>query len=505
MGEGAVNPASGPWPFEKHFAGWIPCATGHLSFSLFGKERYFSTANISCGDPATDLAPTRHVFVAQRREAHDLLIPAWVLRHIIRYHRVASDYYLVAETEAATHPVQNGDKLNVFQDKLGCLKGKIFIVVDQATSKLHHKRNRFYKNSIRAAERTHAQYVNQEDAFADSSIFTAFMKDLSGAIADDLVALEFDVRIYRTGETRIHPVEESFPDNDYEGDAVASKCDYIRAMASQAYYFVKDAGHRHYHHNHKQDNALPIMAASASDDESWRRETMWSLVRAVLNSRRKPKIDDLCRAMGISAYASAFQCHLGGHRRSAGDFNKFELIDVTSEYDLEFLNSSLEARVRELNWVRTNRLNLFYAAIATVISTVALWLTSAQWLSARSGESGHEWPIWIETTLRHFVASPEIIIVLGIMAYLVFAVTITSKMPIFRPILQMTQVIIDNTYYSISRVLHVVFGDPADIISSLLRIIFMMFLSVFFADLFFKSIGLSPLFYVWDYISKYLP
>ena len=469
------------WPAEDHFAGWIPCASGHLSFSLFGKETHFSTANVSCQSSP----PSRHIFIAQRRETHDLLLPSWLLRHVFRYHRVAADFYLIANTVAAIHPIQVGAEIKKFPDQLGCLTGSIYIVIDQKSSKLHHSRNRLYKNACRDAEATQAMYVNQDDPLGELAVFTAFPKALQDFRSDDATVLEFEFFAFRTGEIRIVPKNESFPADGYAGEPDAGREDYIRSMAAQAYYFAKDAGHRHYHHNSKQDNVLPVIAASSSDDDGWRRETMWSLVRAVLNARRRPNIEDFSRATGISAYAASFQSHLGGHRRTAANFEAFQPIDVTTEYDLTYLNASLGARREELSWERSSNVQFFNASLATLISMAALWLTAAQWVDSRT-EDGSAYPQWLGGALQWFSASPQLVALLGIFGWMMYIRVQRNKFPFFQTLFGTLVEIIDNLYFSVTRGLHFILGRHGDALAATLR--FIMYMSGF---LFFGQLALG--------------
>ncbi|SDM18624.1 hypothetical protein [Maricaulis salignorans] len=506
MTDRSDTPQTGPWPFPNdHFAGWVPCATGHLSFGLFGRDSQFSTANVS-GNGAT---PTRHVFIAQRRESHDLIIPAWLLRHVFRYHRVAADYFLIANTERALHPIHTVEGIKSFDDELGCLTGTIAIIIDQNANAylngkqsraLHNKRNRFYKSICREAEAAHQEYIHHRDPFGPKSIFTTFKTQIDGLADEGLSLVQFKFAVYRTGEIRIEPIESSFPLDGYEGDEDAGRSDYIRSMAEQAYYFAKDAGHRHYHHYHKQDNLIPITPASRSDDESWRRETMWSLVRAILSARRKHNIEHFSKASGISAYAASFQTHLGGHKRSEKSFTTFVKINVTTEYDLSFLNASLDSRREELSWARSNELQVFFASVGVLISVVGLWLAGAQWKAA-ADPYFYSWPISFDTAITFFVLYPEYIVITFIALWMLYLSRTISEIPWFSNTISTVMEFIDSFYYSITTYAYNLLNDFGERMVSILRI--MMFVGVFIYSL-QKSFSLNGM-NIFHYISDLLP
>lgn len=76
-------------------------------------------------------------------------------------------------------------------------------------------------------------------------------------------------------------------------------------IANQFFIFLKDAGHNHYHHR----EADSITSAHSRDEESsdWTAETLFGLHRAIVSARKYRSQKRLREAMGISAYAEAFE------------------------------------------------------------------------------------------------------------------------------------------------------------------------------------------------------
>lgn len=332
---------------DSHYAGWIPCINGHLSFSLFGDDPQFSSANVRDAKKGNG---HRRIFVAERRYCQDFLVPSRFQAVFPARRRVQSDFYLQAQTEFAAHPVdRTGTKIEPFPDEVGQLSGTISIIIPAEDKAIERSRVDIYRRIRKLAEKTHQSAHRQYEPFQD--VFDAFPKRIGDHRDDGGVVFQFDFVAYRTGEVRIAPVDSSFPLSEYEGDDSADRSDFIQTQAAQAYYFIKDAAHRHYHHEKKKDNILPLVEASRSDDEGWRRETMWSLVRAILNERRKTTIEQFTQATGILAYAESFQDHLGRHVRTGPSFDTFEPIGVTSEYDLTHMKGSLHSRRDELKWL----------------------------------------------------------------------------------------------------------------------------------------------------------
>ncbi len=198
---------------------------------------------------------------------------------------------------------------------------------------------------------------------------------LQDASVRGVVALGADFDLYRTGEFRLFLDSNQPAIADDEGAPNAARFNYL--LASQIYYFAKDIAHRHYHHESSSDNLLPIVAAGPGDDESWRRETLWSLARAVLEMRRRHHLAGHKNALGILAYAEAFQGLLSQVQRSVGG-GGFERILSGPVYDFTHTRMSLEATIEEHDYRKSFWSQFQALIIATTLAGAALWLGAVQ-------------------------------------------------------------------------------------------------------------------------------
>ncbi len=106
------------------------------------------------------------------------------------------------------------------------------------------------------------------------------------------------------------------------------------------------------HHDAKSDQITPLteIGALGADDgeEHWRRDTVWSLSRALDALARKGTLQDLREALGILAYADAFQQTLMRYRRRHDDPGQFEPNSVTYRYDFTHIRESLKVQVDQV-------------------------------------------------------------------------------------------------------------------------------------------------------------
>ena len=120
-------------------------------------------------------------------------------------------------------------------------------------------------------------------------------------------------------------------------------------------------------------------------EELWRRDTVWSLSRAVDALARRGKLKDLREAVGILAYADAFQKTLLLYRRRQEDPFAFEPNAVTYRYDFDHIRESLKVQLDHVNSRRSTLSQMLVSGLAGCIAATAL-LVSA--ISAFNGAVG---------------------------------------------------------------------------------------------------------------------
>ncbi len=378
----------------------MPCITGQLSFSLIGSHTDATTLNLATSTAPGAATPVRYVAVAAERRSSDLPLPGWFVQGFRRW--ATCDFILVAKTAPAEMPVWNRDVLDTNVDHMGVLHGDVFVIphhVDgTASNRVNALRHRA-RNDINSYSADLRSSITEEDG-------DQLIQGIASALSNPPEGVRIPharFRLYRSGELRIWLDPTLIADAHEVGVQVDdAEAGLGPALCRQIYYFIKDTTHRHYHHDQEADNILPLTPAPKIDDISWRRETLWALVRAVLEGRRRSELYAYKDALGVLAYADAFQGLLARIRRPAHQYMQFEEHNQVALYSLGPTKSSIEAKREELTWTHGQRFQLLALIVASSLAVAALWIASVQVESAicRAAQVS-------SATLTTLVASPE--------------------------------------------------------------------------------------------------
>ena len=354
------------------FAGWVPNITGHLSFSLIGLrggEPSCITCNTS--ELGEDGQPQRAIVVSQRRVTKDVPLPF----RLSLPSRI-KEYVLVGRTRPGSRPSIGVDGAIVPKtDTIGILEGDVFVIPHHRDRRANRRAKRL-KVAIRDAISLHSG--RNKARGVRSPLPDDIRKRIQLARDTGLKIPQVQFELHRTGELRIKLPEKHIP-----------------ALAHQAYYFIKDISHRHYHHYRSSDNILPLTEVAPYDDEAWRRNTLWALARAVLEARRRDRLDAYKSALGILSYAEAFQNVLGRVRRGTQSEAKFVIAESVITYDFAQTRASLVAKIDENEYRETNSSQLFIFLLSSLLATAALWIGAVQ-IIAPVCDALHEKPCQIQ-------------------------------------------------------------------------------------------------------------
>lgn len=349
------------------FAGWVPNITGQLSFSLIGLRGGIPncvTANCEL-PPSAAKTPHRVVLVAQKRVTRD--IP---LLFRLGFPAREKHYLLVGKTSAAIRPVLEGRRVKASSDEIGMLAGRV-LVIPYHRNETHRREAAIMVRKARSLMGGATQQCSDPEKLkADVDRLIEVVRGVGVRV------LEVDFELYRTGELRLN-VNPSL----YE------EMDVVEPLARQVFYFIKDISHRHYHHRRSSDNLLPLTSFTGGDDGTWRRNTLWALSRTVLEARRRDRLDGYKSAIGVLAYAEAFQGLLGRVERNSA--KGFALISDPAPYDFTSTRASLEAKIGEHEHRHNGHVAFWGLWITTLIATAALWISAIQ-IQSSACRSLHE-------------------------------------------------------------------------------------------------------------------
>lgn len=353
------------------YAGWVPTITGQLSFSLIGLGGAAPgcvTANVEFQDKDAE-HPRRRVAVIKRRVTRDLPATFFPIPEIFR--SIAAEFVLLGETRPAARPVIRSGEIHSREDEIGALTGDLLVIP-------HHKELSKAEQALVRRIRRRIAAIGDSMPRAVVGVEAVLKIEMEEWIAEaaraglQLARARFE--LYRTGEFRLEMIASLPVASGEAGD----QAEFDAILASQIYYFVKDIAHRHYHHQPASDNLLPLTRITAENDLDWRRETLWSLARAVLELRRSGKLPGHKSALGVLAYAEAFQGLLARVHRPSASTDPFEITDEIACYDFTHTRQSLDATIAEKGFIQSHWNGIQTFLIGTGLAFAALWLAAAQ-------------------------------------------------------------------------------------------------------------------------------
>ncbi len=272
-------------PTPIHFRGWIPTVSGRLSFSVFGHTLFPSRA--TCENVAD---PYHRYFTAyQQHDLSDVILPfKQTFSRFLLGRRGNCTLLVIARTE---------DELPHTQFYFS---GLAFIFFDSNTwanriLPLLQEYNRHLSMFYSLTRATLHQHANSEfekiiDICASHSSFFA------------------EIKISRRGTTDIWvpvpnataPDAPSLPTNEVR------RATLLHGLAAQLFFFLKNLGHHHQHHDGATDTIVDIHEINNDDDLTWRRNTLYSMYRTVIEYKRNPHSATFNNCIGIIAYAETF-------------------------------------------------------------------------------------------------------------------------------------------------------------------------------------------------------
>lgn len=369
-----------PWLAARFsFAGWVPNVSGHLSFSQVDPRGRQGTFN---HQPNLDYPRT--IVVHRSRLVQDYPFWNWLVR-LVRPSAKA-DFFMLAESGDTIAPHMRGGTLVEVDDDQGALHGVLAVLPN---------------DDQRASRRLKNKLVARIDAaIADALTRRALgmippneriaLDQLRGlnAVRSRVACYVMRFTLFRTGECRIWFDMAEFLGRDIVAEPpTPDEILTAEALPAQAYYFVKDLLHAHYHHDPSSDQILQLtriegstapVSQIATDEVRWRYVTLRGLVRVVVELRQGRSLHGHKRALGIVAYANSFQSLLGSIVRTPSGPAAFGPDDRLMSYEFANLVQSIEATDSSLESVMTSRLQLFAILVGIFLSALALWAGAVQ-------------------------------------------------------------------------------------------------------------------------------
>jgi hypothetical protein len=265
----------------RRFRGWIPTVSGRLSFSVFG-----NTANPTQAFSANVAdRETRYLASYQVRDTSDVLLPA---RRIFGPLLFKTDGQFCFAFYATTEDIE--------QNSQEYLIGKAFMFYGSSRAKEIVPEIQVFQDYLR-------QFFHDNPNSLKSYCEDRF--DLLMNYSEERCVFSADIRICRTGTTDIFikwPLRPKPGAPQFPADAAR----LTHMLAAQIFFFLKDLGHRHQHHDQKTDTIVDLYEIDTDDDTGWRRSTLYNIYRKVIIYKRDPHISIFDHCLGLIAYADSF-------------------------------------------------------------------------------------------------------------------------------------------------------------------------------------------------------
>ncbi len=266
------------------FRSWLPTVTGRLSFSSFGHSLHPSPTEYTNRAAADE----RCLVCSQGRIGIDATIPLSLAQAI--WDR-DGDLVYVALCKAVA----------IGQRRQEALTGHVFIVQRKVAWQEAEQ-------IVEALRRLLASYVDPERS---GQLSTFIENEWDNCIRElkRRCAFEVEVEICRSGKTTITVDEESLtnPNRPSLGNTRQLQERFAHRLAAQVFYFLRDIGHHHQHHDPTTDTIVDLFRFDGSDDFSWREQVLYNIYRTIIQYKRNPQNKQFHECLGLLAYASTFQ------------------------------------------------------------------------------------------------------------------------------------------------------------------------------------------------------
>jgi hypothetical protein len=381
------------------FTGWVLTATGRISFSRVGGE-YGSHHAVVCNRAKAEKS---YIFGVERRVSRDGPLPSAIMGWFGRTNSTHAFAFLRLEASALPVPVPGTDIPVWKPDNRGQLIGQVIVTVGfprDTPSTAQFARE--YRGLVRSSSDPFAteSEVQAHGTGAEAALdefWTELVASRSSGRDNVPAFARATIRLSRTGacevEVDVGDIYGSesiaalrnggLSDSDIaerpEGKAACAQ------IARHVFFFIRDLTHRHYHHSPHSDLATTIYPSSTADDETWRRETQYSLVRMAIAARRENNVVSYRQATGIVAYAEAFQRHLAMWSKSQTETVQCGQV---FPYDFAPLKASMDASLGglEADQGRTREaiiytVGSFLAIFGAILGSGQIWRADEQFRS----------------------------------------------------------------------------------------------------------------------------
>lgn len=314
------------------FIGWIPNVAGRLSFSHIGATHFPA----KCLKTNIGNGYGRRLAVAQRRKLNDWLLPDWYFKFLYGF---SSDWIFVFIGESCP------DKF----DQIARMQGEVFVL----------------EKSVWETMGDHKGYISLKDFYV-GEFFPWVGERLTALPSGEIPPapalylrekslFSYTVKIRRSGVLWLLPKhiapDIQFSESYVQNEQPVSGND-IAYVANQAFFFLKDIGHKHQHHHQSSDTITEL--GKLDKRHSWITQTHYRIHRKIIELRRSQNPKKLYNASGILAYLNSL--------KAAVNFTSISKTRGPLSYNHAEIEQSLKSSLEVLKW-RQTQLNIIKTAL----------------------------------------------------------------------------------------------------------------------------------------------
>ena len=377
------------------FEGWIPNATGNLSFTAIGDSlKNTNISSVRIRQHFTNGAK-RWLVCAQARTNPDPWLWRWVLKlsnRLLNLTRKKSEKKDRFDTLTYVMTGVSGD-LKGYEE--GKISGIIVIlnpkrqIYSESLTLLNSKRAELQKAA------SHARF-NAVSTNTDMFSWLDFENEL-----ERLSIFKCRFTLLRNGKCFIEAEKNDVPD-------------YIfKYLVDQCYYYLKDCVHSHYHHDSRTDAILEIVAQKRGSD--WRIKVLRNLYRKIIFLRKLHNQHKLSDALGILAYANNFVTLFGNVDYNANGVPTKKSFNTPNSDALE---KSITLILEKIKTKREHKTTNVQFILTVVVAVLAAYIVLAQGFPEKS-----KGKLLYDATNKYLAAHPEILIyapTVTILIYLIY-------------------------------------------------------------------------------------
>lgn len=361
------------WAWSDYsYAAWIPNVSGQLSFSIIGTG--LRPTGVAAYNGVLENRKTRLIAAHKKRWSPDFpFFPEWSLPFVDP--SAGIDFILLAESMQAKVPIWTHEKdsrrevVDEIENAQGALVGKVYIIPRDSGATETVTRSAVLSAKV-ALEYSQSDKAEEIKLGVESAITDGREKGSS--------IFEIEFALFRTGEFRCWHKRDFASGVEVDCHFESLRYDIVK----QSFYFVKDLVHRHYHHDDDSDQFVGLTeivnepGKHADSEIAWRRQTLWDLARVVTQFRRGGRWSQLNKALGVIAYADAFQRGFAHSVRSSWGKKVFQHSKKIHLYDFGQMKESIKISLEDSQFKRTANWQLLTLLLATGLSLMAFWSSS---------------------------------------------------------------------------------------------------------------------------------